>query len=97
MATDAPSELVATGHATEATDRRFEAARSAAPKVRNPRRPDRRSNFELYAWLFMRLSDSAVQLCQQIVEVAAVVLRKGDASIKECTQWLKLPLDSAAR
>ena len=60
MATDAPmqapSELVATGHATEAMDTRFEAPRSAAPKVRDPRRPDRRTNFELYAWVFMRLS-----------------------------------------
>jgi succinate dehydrogenase / fumarate reductase membrane anchor subunit len=56
MATDAPSELVATGSASEATDVRFEAPRSQAPKVRNPRRPDRRTNFELYAWLFMRLS-----------------------------------------
>ncbi|NHC43925.1 succinate dehydrogenase hydrophobic membrane anchor subunit [Motilibacter aurantiacus] len=61
MATDAPitapSELVATGDpGRAASDARFEAPRSRAPKVRDPRRPDRRTNFELYAWLFMRLS-----------------------------------------
>src|SRR3954454_15128112 len=60
MATDAPSELVATGTnagpGTAALDTRFEAPRSRSPKVRDPRRPDRRTNFELYSWLFMRLS-----------------------------------------
>lgn len=34
----------------------FDAPRSRAPRVRDKRRPARRGNFELYAWLFMRVS-----------------------------------------
>ena len=34
----------------------LDAPRSRAPRVRDKRRPSRQGNFELYAWLFMRLS-----------------------------------------
>lgn len=34
----------------------LDAPRSRAPRVRDKRRPARRGNFEMYAWLFMRVS-----------------------------------------
>ncbi|RZS90277.1 succinate dehydrogenase subunit D [Motilibacter rhizosphaerae] len=52
MATDTPVEdltpLDLSAH--------LEAPRSAAPKVRDRRLPSRRGNYEMYAWVFMRVS-----------------------------------------
>ncbi|WP_407938223.1 succinate dehydrogenase hydrophobic membrane anchor subunit [Motilibacter peucedani] len=55
-----PPELTAAGEGPEpigaALIASLDAPRSRAPRVRDKRRPSRRGNFELYAWLFMRLS-----------------------------------------